>query len=87
MKFFLSGAKKASKAADSLAAKQTVNRWMKWINEGPAKGLGKQHRMTRTAAGWVTSDWGPSLQNIADKYDAVEGLAAQDLAEVCQLIV
>ena len=29
--------------------------WTMWLQEGPAAGLGRQHRMSRTAVGWVAS--------------------------------
>ena len=29
--------------------------WDKWINEDPAKGLGRMHRVTKVATGWVPS--------------------------------
>lgn len=31
------------------------NRWSLWLNEGPASGLGRQHKMSRCATGWIPS--------------------------------
>ena len=30
-------------------------RWQMWVEEGPAKGLRRQHRMSRVAQGWIPS--------------------------------
>ena len=29
--------------------------WESWLGEGPAKGLSRQHKMSRTATGWIPS--------------------------------
>ena len=29
--------------------------WRSWINDGPAKSLGRWHRMTKVASGWIPS--------------------------------
>ena len=29
--------------------------WTSWLHEGPARGLGRQHKMSRTAQGWIPS--------------------------------
>ena len=31
----------------------SLTKWMKWIHEGPASGLRRQHRFNRTADGWA----------------------------------
>ena len=34
---------------------QSILRWQLWVSEGPAKGLRRQHRMSRVANGWIPS--------------------------------
>ena len=34
--------------------------WVAWLQEGPAKELSRQNRMSRVAQGWVPSKCGPS---------------------------
>ena len=29
--------------------------WLSWLHEGPAAGIGRQHRMSRVAGGWIPS--------------------------------
>ena len=38
------------------------NSWTSWLQEGPASGLGRQHRMSRTAIGWIPN---PSYKAIS----------------------
>ena len=35
--------------------RRAIASWKSWLCEGPSDGLGRQHRMSRTAAGWVPS--------------------------------
>ena len=44
------------KRATALAAHDLTERrksWVSWLHNGPAAGLGRQHRMTRVAHGWI----------------------------------
>ena len=46
--------------AESMAqSDQTLSRanWISWVNDGPASGLRRQHRMSRVAIGWVRSKY------------------------------
>jgi hypothetical protein len=50
-----SGASKVSAAAhmhDECKAQQS---WRSWLTEGPCRGIGAQHRMSRTSTGWISS--------------------------------
>ena len=40
--------------AERLAARVRANSWNSWIQEGPAAGLKRQHRMTRVPHGWIS---------------------------------
>jgi hypothetical protein len=35
--------------------KRSSNSWRTWLKEGPASGLGRQHRMSRVATGWIAA--------------------------------
>ena len=41
--------------------------WLSWLNEGPGRGLSRQHRMSRVALGWVPSTAGPAGQADGDE--------------------
>ena len=41
----------ATAAADRQAEKRAAEQWTSWFNEGPAKGLRRQHRLSRAATG------------------------------------
>ena len=46
------------KRAHSLAAHDLAERrksWISWLHGGPSAGLGRQHRMTRVAHGWIST--------------------------------
>ena len=62
---------------DSHAASK---RWLQWINEGPGQGLGRQHRMSRCASGFVIA----KVTKVADSSepgdtDDVEGVTDECL--------
>ena len=46
----------AAKTADRLeeeASRRAHLKLVKWMQEGPAAGLGRQHKMSRVATGWI----------------------------------
>ena len=49
--------------------------WVSWLQEGPARGLGRQHKMSRTAQGWI-----PSTEHLVD--DASPGADDEVPAEL-----
>ena len=62
----------ASKAAEAKAAKLAVARWASRLSEGPAKGLRRQHQLTRVSNGWVRSQVGIGESNtISDTDDTM----------------
>ena len=73
--------KAVSSVAES-AAKYDQNQsrasWLSWLENGPSRGLGKQHRMSRTALGWLPSKLGPVAIDFGDDaatpIDDVDGL-------------
>ena len=46
---------KIAEAAKENDARQSTRRWLNWLREGPAAGLGRQHHMSRVAGGWIPS--------------------------------
>ena len=68
-------ARKAHMYDDSTAR----NSWMSWLQEGPAGGLGRQHRMSRCATGWIPAKLGPVAATGGDEgalVDATDSPAA-----------
>ena len=71
-------ARAATEMHDAQAKLNTCvhNEWLAWLNGGPAKGLGRQHRFLRTTQGWVPSTVGrprrlldKARKEVEDKYD------------------
>ena len=46
---------KIAEAAKEYDARQSARRWLNWLREGHAAGLGRQHHMSRVAGGWIPS--------------------------------
>ena len=46
---------KIAEDARKYDARQSTRRWLSWLREGPAAGLGRQHQMSRVAGGWIPS--------------------------------
>ena len=61
-----------AKAAGKYDLEARRRSWQTWLQEGPAKGLGRQHRMSRVVGGWVPSPVG---------HAALAGEIDDDLAE------
>ena len=59
--------------------------WISWINEGPASGLRRQHRMSRVAIGWIRSkDLSPDADLSRDDDDDGPQLSYNDRARQLQ---
>eukprot|EP00973_Karenia_brevis_P089683 12398959-Karenia_brevis.AAC.1 len=56
--------------------------WLTWLQEGPAQGLARQHRMSRVAGGWIPSPVGADQPNSAD-VEVVEGELDDVLEDEC----
>ena len=65
---------------DSASAR---TRWLVWIQEGPRQGLGRQHRMSRCATGWVAAKTAAVVLEEGE-VDDVEGIGDQDVDEGTQ---
>ena len=54
-----------------------------WLQEGPARGLRRQHRYSRTAAdGWCDSMLTDGDGSYTNDRDGLDGLSEQELASV-----
>jgi hypothetical protein len=49
-------------------------RWLSWLQEGPARGLGRQHRMYRCGTGWIASKLAPLVICEGGGFDDLEGI-------------
>jgi len=68
-------------AAQRMNATMRAN-YQDYLNGGPALGLGRQHRMSRTAVGWIPTKVGSSKLLVIDDLDDTDGLSAEDMAAV-----
>ena len=62
-----------------MAKRQAVASWQSWLDEGPAKGLRGQHRLSRTASAWIPSIVAEATDSITDKSDDVAGIDEERL--------
>ena len=62
----------AKRAADH-DQKVSQRNWQSWLREGPAKGLGRQHKVSRVAGGWVPSAIGVVMEGPDQAVDPGEG--------------
>ena len=60
-------------------------KWQAWIHEGPAAGLKRQHRFSRTPTGWiptVMSTGNCDGIELDDEVDGLDGLTAEQLSSL-----
>ena len=75
-------ATKNAEAEERAAQKAPLIKWTKWIHDGPASGLRRQHQFSRTTQGWTpTKKSSGKVQHIDedDELDDVEGLDRDEL--------
>ena len=58
-------------------------RWLVWIQEGPGQGLGRQHKMSRCATGWIAAKTAAVVLEESE-LDDVEGIGEHDVEEGTQ---
>eukprot|EP00973_Karenia_brevis_P071886 9989004-Karenia_brevis.AAC.1 len=56
--------------------------WCSWLHEGPARGLGRQHRFSRNALGWQPVAEAVEDQNMLGSDDGLDGLSDEQLRQV-----
>ena len=77
----LKNAEREEAAAQAIA----ITAWTKWIHEGPAAGLRRQHRFTRVADGWAPTARSTGLLADVDNHDTVDfddGLSNEQLQQL-----
>ena len=57
-----------------------VDDFKSWLQEGPLKGLKRQHQMSRTANGWIQRKVGKPARAILRETDELDGLTEEELA-------
>ena len=63
----------------------SIVKWESWIHEGPANGLRRQHRYSRTTNGWIPTLKATGVHEQVEQYDEidqVEGFSAEQLNEI-----
>ena len=61
----------ASKTA-SYDKRQAEVAWSNWVLEGPARSLGRHHRMTKVAGGWIPSKVAPTAVDETERSSGVD---------------
>ena len=64
----LSNAEREEAAAQAIS----ITAWTKWIHEGPAAGLRRQHRFTRVADGWTPTAKSTGTLADVDENDEID---------------
>ena len=84
---FAAHALKFAEAAEAEADRASTARFLSWLHEAPAAGLGRQHKLSRVATGWIPSRTGEEPDNRNEDHDqndddeVANGLSPQQLAE------
>ena len=73
--------KQAEKEEEAARVAATI-KFADWLQEGPAKGLRRQHRFSRTADGWCESMLTDADGSYTNDRDDLDGLSEQQLASV-----
>ena len=77
----VANAEKEEKVAQQIA----MTKWMSWIREGPADGLRRQHKFTRSAAGWIPTEKSTGVVtgiDVRDELDDLQGVSKQAIDEL-----
>ena len=56
--------------------------WAKWLCEGPCKSLGRHHKLTRVAFGWVPSSASADGLNLSSTDDDMNDYGDDSISEV-----
>jgi hypothetical protein len=75
------GAEMESDLASAAAHKVANDAFLSWLHEGPGKGIGRQHRISRTAVGWKSSR--EAVPTDEGTYEEVDGISGHELREAC----
>ncbi len=78
-------AQQSAELAEAEAASTARVAWRKWLTEGPCKGLGRQHRMSRTALGWQPAQLAAPESVCLSEADALDELDETQLEVIHEL--
>ena len=82
LKVFKAMAEKQAEREEEAARVAATVKFADWLQEGPAKGLRRQHRFSRTADGWCESMMADGDGSSTNDRDDLDGLSEQQLAPV-----
>ena len=75
-------ATKAAEQAERQAYQAASRTWASWLIDGPCKGLGRQHRLSRTALGWTPTVVGTMGETRLSEADVLNGLDERHLQAI-----
>ena len=78
-------ARKQAEGEEEAARRMSIAKWLTWLHEGLAAGLGRQHLMTRMSLGWVPT--ANATGNVGDvpglgDDDGIDGLTSDQLTTI-----
>jgi hypothetical protein len=76
---FLAVADKEAERAADRAARAATDRFAKWLADGPANGLKRQHLFSRSVSGWVADQAGGQQHTTLSELDDLEGISQSQL--------
>ena len=68
-----------AKVIEQLTVRQSCGDWASWLRERPARGLGRQHRMSRCAIGWISTQIETPADNVLTDLDGTNGRSPEEL--------
>ena len=81
-KAFYSAAMQMQKQSEGQAAAYSAEAFSNWLQEGPMSGLKKQHQMSRTATGWISTKVAEPKANNFEPIDELDGLSDEQLHSI-----
>ena len=66
---------KRARASAGLDVAERREAWISWLHDRPAAGLGRQHRMSRVAHGWIPAPVAAVLDPLGAEFDEDDGTA------------
>lgn len=73
---------KMAEQAESKAGRFTSEAFSSWLQDGPAKGLRRQHLLSRTAVGWAPTTVEAGAEGSIEHRDELDGLSEEQLDAV-----
>ena len=77
-------ASSAAERAETAAARAARLTWTSWLVDGPARGLRRQHRMSRTAIGWIADRVSAPEEVRLSEADCIDELDETQLESLLQ---